>query len=168
MQLTTIGSPPTPDVDPADGLTPTPSPAVESVMHAMMRFGQVMRHRVPGDTLEQGTFWLLKSLATQGSMRITDLAGCTNLDTSTVSRHVSQLERSGLVERTPDPADRRAQLVELSPAGRAHLEAGFRRRRELLTSSLERWEVDDLARLDHLLGRFVKDIENLHADLENA
>ncbi len=137
-------------------------------MHAMMRFGRVMRHRIPGDTLEQGTFWLLKSLATDGAMRVTDLAGCTNLDTSTVSRHVTQLERAGLIERTPDPDDRRAQLVTLSAEGRTHLEAGFRRRRELLTRSLEGWEPTDVAQLDRLLARFVGDIESLNADLEQA
>ena len=50
-------------------------------------------------------------------MRVTDLAGCANLDTSTVSRHVAQLQRTGLIERTPDPDDRRAQRVELTAAG---------------------------------------------------
>ena len=137
-------------------------------MHAMMRFGRVMRHRVPGDTLEQGTFWLLKNLDTHGAMRVTNLAGCSNLDTSTVSRHVTQLERAGLIVRTPDPDDRRAQLVELSAEGREHLQAGFRRRRELLTSSLAGWSADGLSQLEHLLVRFVDDIESLKTDLEKA
>lgn len=148
--------------------TPAALPAVESVMHSMMHFGRVMRHRVPGDTLEQGTFWLLKSLADRGAMRVTDLAGCTNLDTSTVSRHVTQLERAGFIERGPDPADRRAQLVEVSAEGLEHLEAGFHRRRELLTRTLEGWTPADLRQLDHLLARFVGDIESMNADLEQA
>lgn len=165
MQLSTSATAETCPVDPLHR-SDSPQSPVESVMHALMRFGRVMRHRVPGDTLEQGTFWLLKSLATQGSMRVTDLAGCTNLDNSTVSRHVTHLERTGLIERTPAPDDRRAQLVTLSAEGRAHLEAGFRRRRELLTRSFAGWDPADVAELDHLLARFVGDLESLNTELE--
>lgn len=144
------------------------SRVVDSVMHSMMSFGRVMRQRVPGDTLELGTFWLLKSLHTQGAMRVTDLASASNLDTSTVSRHVTQLERAGLIERAPDPADGRAQRVELSAKGRSHLKDGFRRRRELLTRSLAGWDPADIAQFEHLLARFVSTIETLNPDLEHA
>ena len=137
----------------------TESP-VDSVLQALMSLSRVMRQRVSGDQIEPGTFWLLKSLAMRGSMRVTDLATCTNLDTSTVSRHVSQLERAGLVRRGPDPDDRRAQLVELSAEGSALLEDGFRRRRAILSRTLDHWESADLAQLEQLLSRFVDDVNN--------
>ncbi len=73
-------------------------------------------------------------------MRITELAGLVNLDPSTVSRHVAQLERSGLIERTPDPDDGRAQLVTVTDEGQQKLEAAFARRRELLARSLAEWD----------------------------
>ena len=123
-----------------------------------MSIGRVMRQRVPGDQLEPGMFWLLKNLAMHGSIRVTSLAACTNLDTSTVSRHVSQLERDGLIRRGPDPDDRRAQLVELSDRGSQLLEEGFRRRRAILSRTLDHWESADVAQLEHLLGRLVLDM----------
>lgn len=145
------------------------SPAVaDSVMFALMAVGRLMRQRVVGDELDPGTFWLLKSVGADGPMRVTDLAGCSNLDTSTVSRHVAQLDRAGLVERTPDPADRRAHRIGLTPKGRQTLDDAFYRRRLLLSRGIGDWDAADVAQLDHLLGRFVKDIENLNSDLEQA
>lgn len=141
--------------------------AVDSVMHALFSIGRLMRQRVEGDGLEPGTFWLLKTLAGQGAMRVTDLAGCTNLDTSTVSRHVSQLQKSGLIERTPDPDDGRAQRVEPSAEGQRLLTEALDRRRILLRQSLEDWESADINELNRLLARFVGNIEHQNQNLEH-
>jgi DNA-binding MarR family transcriptional regulator len=145
----------------------TASPAVDSVLGAIHSIGRLIRQRVTGSDLDPGSFWLLKTLAKQGPLRVTELAGCANLDTSTVSRHVTQLERSGLIGRTPDPDDRRAQLVELSDAGRERLHSAMAQRRALLTDSLRDWPADDIAEFARLLDRFVSAIEN-NAPQENA
>jgi DNA-binding MarR family transcriptional regulator len=139
---------------------------VDSVLTALMTVGRTMRQRVSGDELEPGSFWLLKSIAAGEPMRVTALAACTNLDTSTVSRQVAQLDRSGLVERTPDPDDGRAHRLQLTDAGRHQLHDAFARRRALLRRVLDRWASDDIADLDRLLGRFVTDLEHDH--LENS
>ncbi len=147
----------------------TEAPAVvDSVLTALMAVGRVMRQRVDGDNLDPGTIWLLKTLGAQGPMRVTELAGITNLDTSTVSRHVAQLDRSGMVERTPDPDDRRAHRIKLTDQGSETLQDAFGRRRALLSRGIGTWDPADVAQLGDLLGRFVKDIENLNADLEQA
>ena len=160
MQASAPGSTPSTTV-------PNSSSLVDSVAMALMTVGRLMRQRVEGDDLEPATFWLLKTLAAQ-PMRVTELASSTNLDASTVSRHVAQLDRAGLVERTPDPDDRRAHRVRLSPEGRSRLDEAFRRRRALLGRSLRDWDTDDVAHLDQLLSRFVSDVENLTTDLEKA
>jgi DNA-binding MarR family transcriptional regulator len=140
----------------------------DSVLLALMAIGRLMRQRVEGDHLDPGTFWLLKTIAVRGPLRVTELAGCTNLDTSTVSRHVAQLDRAGLVERTPDPDDGRAQRIQLTGTGSSQLQSGFARRRELLSRALVGWQSDDIARLDALLGRFVNDLNTFDAELEHA
>lgn len=145
----------------------TPGP-VDSVLVALMTVGRLVRQRVGGDHLDPGTFWLLKNIAAQGPLRVTELAGCTNLDTSTVSRHVAQLDRAGLVERTPDPEDGRAHRVQLTADGSEQLQTALARRRALLTRALDDWSPTDIADLDRLLGRFVHDIENLDPELEHA
>jgi DNA-binding MarR family transcriptional regulator len=140
--------------------------SVESVMHALMSIGRLIRQRSQGETLDIGSFWLLKTLRTNGAMRVTDLAACTNLDPSTVSRHVTQLHRLGLIERTPDPDDRRAQRVQASGLGLRQLDAAIRARMVVLERTLDSWEPRDVSELDRLLTRFVADIDTLTEKLE--
>jgi DNA-binding MarR family transcriptional regulator len=132
---------------------------VDSVLHTTMSIGRLMRQRLQGDQLEPATYWVLKHLV-PGSMRITALASSTQLDTSTVSRHITQLEQAGLVDRSQDPDDGRAQRVGLTEEGRTQLEASTSRRRELLTESLDGWDTADLADLERLLGRLVASVES--------
>jgi DNA-binding MarR family transcriptional regulator len=135
---------------------------------ALMSVGRVMRQRQSADSIDPGTFWLLKTISHRGPLRITELATSTHLDTSTVSRHVSQLERNGMVERTPDPADGRAQLVGISAAGQDELDQAFQRRRDVLEATLAEWDEHDVAEFERLLSKFVAGINNAQAPQESA
>jgi DNA-binding MarR family transcriptional regulator len=146
----------------------TRTTSVESLMHALLGISRLMRQRSQGETLDTGSFWLLKTLAASGPLRVTDLAACANLDPSTVSRHVAQLDSAGLIERTPDPVDGRAQRVRLSAPGAQRIEAMLHSRRALLEKCLESWEARDLDELDRLLTRFAADVEALTQKVEKA
>jgi DNA-binding MarR family transcriptional regulator len=142
--------------------------SVNSLMHALLSVGRLMRQRRQGETLDTGSFWLLKTLATSGPQRVTDLASYAGLDASTVSRHVAQLDSAGLIERTPDPVDGRAQRVRLSAAGMARFDAALSTRRILLEKCLDSWEPSDLEELDRLLNRLAADVEAFTQSLEKA
>lgn len=60
---------------------------------------------------------LAQRIADEGS-RLTDLAERAQVTKQTASLLVAALERQGLVERVPDPADGRARLIRLSARGR--------------------------------------------------
>lgn len=156
-----------PTAPPVDARCAADQPVVESVLYALMTIGRLLRQRIQGDGLDPGTFWLLKGLAEHGAMRVTELATLANLDASTVSRHVQQMHRGGLIERTQDPEDGRAQRVALSNEGRQMLRRGLTRRRELLARSLEGWDQHEIDTFDTLLTRFVDNIEN-NSELEHA
>ncbi|WP_324278489.1 MarR family winged helix-turn-helix transcriptional regulator [Blastococcus brunescens] len=75
------------------------------------------------------------------------------LDKSTVSRQVSSLVDLGLVDRTADPVDGRAQVLTPSADGSARLSRIRDVRRARWESDLGDWPAEDVARLAELLGR---------------
>lgn len=65
----------------------------------------------------------LNHAARAGSVRQNVLAERMGVEAMTLSDYVDRLEARGLVARRTDPADRRAKLVELTPAADAMLAA---------------------------------------------
>jgi DNA-binding MarR family transcriptional regulator len=136
-----------------------PATVEEAVLVATMRLGRRMRQRLPGEELEFSSIALLKALAHQGALRLTDLAGVLDLDASTVSRHVRTLEERGLVARTTDPDDGRASLLAVTDEGRERLHAGGARRRALVAEMLQDWSPEDRETLRRLLTRLADDVQ---------
>ncbi len=60
----------------------------------------------------------LVEIADARPLRLNDLATRIGTSAPTASRTVDVLDELGLVARTPDPNDRRAVRIELTPAGR--------------------------------------------------
>ena len=56
--------------------------SVESVMHALMSVGRLMRQRPTDETLDPGTFWLLKTIADERHHPGDRPRGCTAIWTS--------------------------------------------------------------------------------------
>src|SRR5262250_2641736 len=65
---------------------------------------------------------LMRAMLELGTPRMTDLAAHLGLTARTITTAVDALEGEGLLARRPAPGDRRATLVELTPAGRAHID----------------------------------------------
>jgi DNA-binding MarR family transcriptional regulator len=92
-------------------------------------------HRFP---LSHGT--VLGRLDREGPRSVSDLAAAERVRPQSMAQTVADLEGDGLVSRRPDPEDRRRALVELTPAGRAALEADRRHRVGWLAKAID----DDL------------------------
>lgn len=138
-----------------------PSSPEDAVFLFAAQVGRQFRRHQPGDRLEVSTWPVLHALQMYGELRLSDLAAKLQLDISTVSRHVKQLEGRGLVERTEDPDDRRAALLGATPAGLEVLDAGRRRRRELVGRVLSGWPADDVAVFADLATRFTQDMTRM-------
>lgn len=74
-------------------------------------------------------------------------------DKATISRAVKQLEEYEIVERSPDPQDRRASLLHLTADGRERVLASSATERQLLHSRLVNWDAEALQDFIALLSR---------------
>jgi DNA-binding MarR family transcriptional regulator len=90
-----------------------------------------------------------------------DLAARTGLDPSTVSRAVAGLVSQGLVERRADPADGRASVLAVTPAGVTAVADAHRWLGEVLARALADWTPDELSVLTESLGRFSRDVDSV-------
>ena len=68
-------------------------------------------------------FSILVRLRLAGPMPINALAKRLVMDRTTLGRNILPLEREGLIEIVPDPADGRSKVVRLTEAGAARLRA---------------------------------------------
>lgn len=88
-----------------------------------------------------------------------ELAEHAGLDPSTVSRVVTGLVTQGLAVRRADPADRRANLLALTDAGRAALDEARTWYGDLLADALAGWSPTEVEAFGAALGRFAADIQ---------
>ena len=66
----------------------------------------------------------------QGPLSLSELAAAVSVDAPYATLIVDNLEERGLVERRPDPADRRRKLVALTPEGKEAAQRVLRIKRE--------------------------------------
>jgi len=83
--------------------------------------------------------WRMLALLDESTvgLRLTDLAEATGMSLPSASRMVSRLVTRGFVRSEPDPGDRRAVQIALTPAGRSTVDDVLRRRHEAVASALD-------------------------------
>jgi len=79
----------------------------------------------------------------RGPLTLSALAAAEQVRPPTITRLVQQLERDGLLERLPDPGDRRVTRVAATPAGRRLLAQGRERRVQRLAADIARLSARD-------------------------
>lgn len=100
------------------------------------------------------TFFILTHLAKEGPMRGADLSDAFGMDKGGVSRQVQALVDLGLVERMPDPEDRRAILLDATAEGRRRLETMIRSRSDRFDERLSAWSDEELAGFSNQLAAY--------------
>jgi DNA-binding MarR family transcriptional regulator len=101
--------------------------------------GQLIRrlraeHRAGGFSITHGA--VLGRLDREGPQSVSDLAVAERVRPQSMAQTVGDLEADGLVERRPDPGDRRRALVSLTRAGRETLRLDRRHREGWLAEAM--------------------------------
>ena len=91
----------------------------------------------------------------EAPVRMGELADRLGIVPRSATTLVDELTDAGWVQRFPDPDDRRATLVEVTPDGRKILEKAGRIRREVSAEMLSALAPSDLAKLRSLLSAAV-------------
>ncbi len=81
------------------------------------------------------------------------LANLLDVEPITAARMLDRLQQAGLVERRPDPADRRAWRLHLTPRAEPLLIAARARIEVMVDASLEGFSAEERATLETLLKR---------------
>ncbi len=99
---------------------------------------------------------------TSGPKRVTELTDGRSADLSVVSRQVTQAAHRGLVRKTSDPTDGRAQLVELTTSGHDAIRDVLNLRTDVFGHVFEEWSVDDISAFSGYLHRLCEGLESYH------
>jgi len=100
--------------------------------------------------LSEGRMAVMFRLYRGGDCALGDLAGSLDTTPRNMTGLVDHLERDGLVERVPDPGDRRSVRARLTDTGKARIEGIWKEGIERQFEVVRDMTKDDLAQLRHL------------------
>jgi MarR family transcriptional regulator, organic hydroperoxide resistance regulator len=120
-----------------DSSVPVPAAAQSGpISHAIFRVARLHRmiagHLLREVGLHPGQEIVMMHLWQAGPQRQADLVRVLDSDAATMTRTIRRLETAGFVRRVPTPADKRAWLIEPTPAS-----IGLRQRVEDIWAELE-------------------------------
>jgi len=115
---------------------------------ALLKLARELRRESHALGVTGGQVSLLFQIQRHRGIGVRDLAQLERISAAAMSGHVDRLERAGLVERTPNPDDRRRHGLSVTPEGERVLRSVKSRRTTWLASRLERLSPEELEAVD--------------------
>ncbi len=138
-----------------------PTDTASQLRNAIVRTSRALRQEAATETgLSPATTAALATINRDGPLTPSELAELERVKRPSMTRTLACLEREGLIERTPDPADGRSSLLAINDAGRERLARLRRRKSAYLARRLRKLdpdEIETLARAAELLERMRED-----------
>jgi DNA-binding MarR family transcriptional regulator len=129
-------------------LTFEPLAVANRLRPALLRLARELRRESHALGVTGGQVSLLFQIQRHKGIGVRGLAALERMSPAAMSGYVDRLERAGLVERTPDPNDRRRHGLSVTDEGDRVLRSVKSRRTAWLAARLEHLDPDELAAVD--------------------
>lgn len=128
----------------------TTPPVTEVAGHLRLVVARTARRlrQEAGADLSPSMSSALAAIDRHGPLTPSEVAAHERVQRPTATRVLARLEELGLIDRAPDPADRRSSLISASADGRALLRRQRSRKNAFLARRLATLEPDEVATLD--------------------
>jgi len=103
----------------------------------------------------------------QGMATPSELAQHTGLTSGATTAMLDRLERAGLIERHPNPKDRRGSLIAPAPTSAEKMAAWFQSARQAQAKLIARYSTSELELIVDVLERFTELWDRERARLQN-
>ncbi len=152
-----------------DVKVPDEQTAVQRLLHTFVKFRRLQWQQRPMGGVTNSDSLVLVFLHRAGTLtgaglKVSEISAEMGVAAPTMTQQLQSLEKQGLIEKTPDPADRRAVRVRLTPQG----EATIYRLREGFIASLAGLSAylgeEDSVQLAQLLERVFTYFDTLRDD----
>ncbi len=137
-------------------------PAATELRESMMALNRQMRRHRPDTGLTLSQLEMLGEIGRSGVITPAELAARLHVRAQSLTDSINELESRGLVSRRPDTADRRRQLLEVTPAGFGLLDHDRAERDAWLHSAMR----DNLSELEFNLLMIVAPVLRKLADAD--
>ncbi len=117
-------------------MTPDKPADVVLIAKAVLQLGRRLRAERPNPSVTLSALGLLARLHQLGPMPAAALARAERLKPQSLSRLIATLDADGMIAREPDPIDRRALLIAITPEGRRALKRDMDARRDWLEAAI--------------------------------
>ena len=132
---------------------------VETEMTTFVRLLEhLSRHAAAYRDMSRADYHLACAISSESPISIAALAAKLRLDPATVTRRVGSMDARGYITRSSNEEDRRKSMIELSEAGREHMESTRAIRRQRDQMLIGEWDIDDQKRLGELMHLFNRSI----------
>lgn len=128
---------------------------------ALLRLARELRRESHALGVTGGQVSLLFQISKHRGIGVRDLAALERMSPAAMSGYVDRLERAGLVQRTPDPKDRRRHGLSVSAEGERVLRSVKSRRTAWLAARLERLSPEELDAVDAAVEPLLALIEDV-------
>lgn len=122
-------------------------------------FARTIDRMLEGIGVSYGTLPVFFALSGGRSLSQRDLAVLAAVEQPTMAATLGRMERDGLIERRPDPADRRSQLIALAPGAEVKAEQIRAAADRVNAIAFQTLTPEEQAQFFDLIGRVARSLE---------